>query len=57
MSVSRFDYPNINVSGKSNEQNMQAVKSYLNSLSDQLNYYLNDIEKQLSELKSIIENK
>lgn len=57
MSVSRFDYPNINVSGKSNEQNMQAVKSYLNSLSDQLNYYLNDIEKQISELKSIIENK
>lgn len=57
MSSSKFDYPNINIGGKSNEQNMQAVKAYLNNLSDQLNFYLNDMETQILELKEMIENK
>lgn len=57
MSSSKFDYPNINVGGKSNEQNMQAVKSYLNNLSDQLNFYINELETEISDLKEIITNK
>lgn len=56
MSSSKFDYPSINVGGKSNEQNMQAVKAYLNNLSDQLNFYINTLEDEITELKETIEN-
>ena len=54
MSSSKFDYPNINVGGKSNEQNMQATKAYLNGLSDQLNFYLSNLESRVEELETIV---
>lgn len=56
MSSSKFDYPSINVGGKSNEQNMQAVKAYLNNLSDQLNFYVNTLEEEIAELREMIES-
>lgn len=56
MSSSKFDYPNINVGGKSNEQNMQSVKAYLTSLSDQLNFYLNNLETRVEVIEAIVNN-
>ena len=48
----RFDYASINVSAKSNEANMRAVKAYLDDLTDRLNIYMEQIEERMNELES-----
>lgn len=55
MSGVKIDYPNIS-NQKSNEDNMRAVKAYLNELSDLLNYRLDAIEERISTIESALEN-
>lgn len=45
------DYPQINIEEKSNEQNMQATKSYLISLVDQLNYEISQLSSRVAALE------
>nr|WP_317350526.1 hypothetical protein [uncultured Agathobacter sp.] len=45
----RFELPSINVEQRSNEQNMQSVKSYLTDFSARVDYYLTNLENQLME--------
>ena len=52
--MAQFDYPNISIDNKSNEQNMQATKAHLNALADQLNYYIDSITNTLNEHESRI---
>lgn len=56
MSSSRFDYPGINVGEKTNEANIHAIKSYLDDLSDQLNYYISYLEEKVEALETIVSN-
>ena len=53
--MATFDAPNISVEKKTNEQNMQAVKAYLTDLADQLNYMVNQQQKEIETLRSKIE--
>lgn len=53
--MATFDAPNISVEKKTNEQNMQAVKAYLTDLADQLNYMVNQQQKEIENLRSEIE--
>lgn len=52
--MATFDAPNISVEKKTNEQNMQAVKAYLTDLADQLNYTVNQQQKEIETLRSEI---
>lgn len=52
-----FDYPNINVEKRSNEENMQSTKSYLSALADQLNYALNNLESRIEKLEENVKEK
>jgi len=53
--MSTFDTPNISVGMKSNEENIQITKSYLNDLAYMLNLKIDSIEERLSALESAIE--
>lgn len=53
MTGTKIDYPNVN-SKKSNEQNIMALKSYLNELSDLLNYRLDKLESEVDSIKEAI---
>lgn len=55
--MATFDVPSINVSDKTNEENMQAVKSHLYNLSDNLNYYINNLESRISTLENLLNEK
>lgn len=48
--MAAFDSPNINVTRKSNEENMQIVKNYLSDLADTLNYTVNSMQEQINAL-------
>jgi hypothetical protein len=48
--MASFDSPNINIEKKTNEQNMATVKAYLSNMADTLNYTLNSLQSQISEL-------
>lgn len=52
-----FDYPNINVEKRSNEENMQSTKAYLSELADQLNYALNNLESRIEKLEENVKEK
>ena len=56
MSGSRFGYPNVKVGKLTNEQNIQNVKSFLYNMSEQISTYINNLENEIAELKSEIEN-
>ena len=47
--MSSFDYPNI-CEKKSNEENMQAARSWMMDMSDRMNYVVRNMENQISEL-------
>lgn len=49
-----FNAPNVSVSGKTNEENLQAIKAWANSVSDTLNFYLTSLQSQIDELKKEI---
>lgn len=46
-----MDYPSISVEEKSNEQNMQATKSYLINLVENLQYALANLESRVEQLE------
>ena len=47
--------PSISVSEKSNEQNIQALKSWANNMTDAFNFYITSMQSQLDELKKEIQ--
>lgn len=49
-----FGYPNIDVSKKTNEQNLQSAKNYMMELSDNIAFYLNQMEARVSNLEKIV---
>ncbi len=51
--MSSFDYPNISEK-KSNEENMQAARSWMMDMSDRMNYVVRNMENQISELEKRI---
>ena len=48
-----FGYPNIDVAKKTNEQNLQSAKNYMMELSDNIAFYLNQMEARVSNLEKI----
>ncbi len=50
-----FDYPKINVSKRSNEQNMQAVNAYLCNMADQMNYAMGQMQSDICSLRKEME--
>jgi len=55
--ASKFSYPAISLEKKTNEQNIQATKTYLNDLSDNLNYQVDSLESRLLTLEKILLSK
>lgn len=55
MAIFNFDYPNIS-SKKSNEENIQATRAYLNGMADQLNYAVGMLEGRIAQLESEVES-
>ena len=49
-----FNAPNVSVSGKKNEENLQAIKAWANNVSDTLNFYLTSLQSQIDEMKKEI---
>lgn len=45
-------YPSIDVTKKSNEENLQATKSYLYETADQINYQLNMMNDYIMTLEA-----
>lgn len=56
MSGSRFGYPNVKVGKLTNEQNIQNVKSFLYTMSEQTSQYINNLENEIIELRAEIES-
>lgn len=50
----KLDYPSIDVAKKSNEANMQAVKSCMYEMVDQLNYYVTELENKVEQLQAAV---
>lgn len=50
-----FDYPNVNVGKKTNEQNMQAMYSYMCNTADQMNYVVSQLTQQIENLRNEVE--
>lgn len=46
-----FDDANISTESKSNEQNIQIIKSYLNELVSQISYEFNQLEERIKKLE------
>lgn len=44
--------PSISVDQKTNEQNIQAIKGYLNNMSQELEYVINNMESRLNALET-----
>jgi len=49
-----FNAPSVSISGKSNEENVQALKAWANNVSDTLNFYLSSLQSQIDEMKKEI---
>ena len=49
-----FNVPNISVGNKSNEENIQAIKGWINSSSETLNVYLTSMQNKIEALESEI---
>lgn len=47
-----LDYPSIDTSNKSNEQNLQSTKAYLIALADTYNYQINALKDAINNLES-----
>ena len=52
-----FDGPGVSVESKTNEQNLQILKGYLNDMADQLNYQIATLQSQIDDLKARVESK
>ena len=50
-----IDYPNISLDKKTNEQNIQAIKSWMYQLADSLNIELKALEDDITDIKSILD--
>ncbi len=53
-----FNAPSVSITGKSNEENLQVLKSWCNNVTETLNFYLSsmqnkidDLEKEIKQLK------
>lgn len=44
--------PSISVDQKTNEQNIQTIKGYLNNMSQELEYVINNMESRLNALET-----
>jgi len=53
--MASFDVPSISISDKTNEQNMQVVKSYLSEMADKLNYEINVLQDAILALQEEID--
>lgn len=51
----RFGYPNVKVGELPNEQNIQNIKSYLNSTSESMDGYLEQVEGRLGNVEQLLE--
>lgn len=51
-----FDGPAINVDSKTNEQNLQILKGYLNDMADQMNYLIANMQSQIDDLKAQVDS-
>lgn len=51
-----LDSPSINVANKSNEENIQSIKSWAAELVSQLNYQNSQLESAITALQAEIEN-
>lgn len=47
--------PSISVSNKSNEENIQALKSWANNMTDTFNFYITSLQSQIEELNKEIQ--
>lgn len=54
--MQNFDYPSINVSKKTNEENMQSAKNWMIQMSDQMNFYITRLETRIEVLEAKIAN-
>lgn len=52
--MQNFDYPSINVSKKTNEENMQSAKNWMIQMSDQMNFYITRLETRIEVLEAKI---
>ena len=50
-----FEYPNVNVGKKTNEQNMKAMYSYMCNTADQTNYVVSNLTQQIESLRKEVE--
>ena len=50
-----FEYPNVNVGKKTNEQNMKAMYSYMCNTADQMNYVVGNLTQQIESLRREVE--
>ena len=46
--------PSVSVSEKSNEQNIQALKSWANNITETFNFYITSMQSEIDELKKEI---
>lgn len=50
--MAALDVPSVNVDNKTNEQNIQAFKSWAYSTIEQLNYYISSLEERVTALEN-----
>lgn len=51
-----FDGPAISVESKTNEQNLQILKGYLNDMADQMNYQISNLQSQINALQAQVDS-
>ena len=51
MAESRFGYANVNVNKFSNEQNIRSLKSFADSLSDSVSFYIQGLEDEIENMR------
>lgn len=52
--MANFDYPKVSLSGKTNEENIQAVKAWAIDMADMMNAYINNLEERVTTLESMM---
>lgn len=52
----KLDAPSVNVEKRSNEQNIQNLKSWANNTVNELTYYINALEARVSALEQEVSN-
>lgn len=55
MAESRFGYANVHTGKYSNEQNIRNLKSFADSMSEAVSFYVQTLENEIEELKAEIE--